>query len=198
MRNLTSRTRCLTPSAVGSCTQAHEELRSAFVFFPFEMLEMLFPSVRRERRTAELDAVGGYVLSQLGSNFYGFVLNRIFVESNDLSRDKKVWETRERAVNRAFVLQVSTIVSCLLSANVRARTHIFKLKFSMVNTDEMHGELSAAVSCYWCCDIISFFDTIAGSLDCLLRFYSCLLQPFLSSRSLFFPHFLYFMLVRRG
>lgn len=55
---------------------------------------------------------------------------------------------REKAVNRAFVLQVSTIVMCLLSAIVHALTHIFKLNFSTVNTDEMHGKLSTAVSCY--------------------------------------------------
>lgn len=76
---------------------------------------------------------------------------------------------REKAVNRAFVLQVSTIVMCLLSAVVHALTHIFKLNFSTVSTDEMHGKLSTAVSCYWCCDVISFFDTIDGSLNCLLH-----------------------------
>lgn len=109
------------------------------------------------------------MLLWLGSNFNDFTFDQIFGESNYLSRDKKVWEMREKAVNRAFVLQVSTIVMCLLSAIVHALTHIFKLNFSTVNTDEMHGKLSTAVSCYWCCDVINFFDTIEGSLNCLLH-----------------------------
>lgn len=146
------------------------------------------------------------MLLRLGSNFYDFTFDQIFGESNYLSRDKKVWEMREKAVNRAFVLQVSTIVMCLLSAVVHALTHIFKLNFSTVSTDEMHGKLSTAVSCYWCCDVISFFDTIDGSLNCLLH----LLMPAPTFSFFAFPflypptppptplRFLYSMLVRQG
>lgn len=107
---------------------------------------------------------------------------------------------REKAVNRAFVLQVSTIVMCLLSAVVHALTHIFKLNFSTVNTDEMNGKLSTAVSCYWCCDVISFFDTIDGSLNCLLHLlmpaptFSFFAFPFLYPPTPPPPHFVFFIL----
>lgn len=80
-------------------------------------------------------------------------------------------EGRGEAVNKSIcTFQVSTVVMCLLSANVHALTRsIFTLNFSTANTDETPGKRLTAVSCCWCCDVIGLFDAVRGSLNGLLR-----------------------------